>query len=61
MFQKDDIKSKIIKHHVTLEDAQEHCSDDETSSSTCTTTDGLKLTIKSGQWFDGYEEIKEEQ
>lgn len=51
---------KIVRHHfsrpnrtmktgLTLEEAQEHCSDPETSSTTA--KDGPP-----GQWFDGYTE-----
>ena len=41
---------RTIKRGLTLEEAQEHCRDPETSGSTCS---DLK---KRGQWFDGYSE-----
>jgi hypothetical protein len=41
-----------------LEEAKAHCSDPHTSSSTCTTTAGIKLAGKYGPWFDGFEAIK---
>ena len=41
---------RVIKRGLTLEEAQEHCRDPETSGSTCS---DLK---KRGQWFDGYAE-----
>ena len=41
---------RTIKRGLTLEEAQEHCRDPETSGSTCS---DLK---KRGQWFDGYTE-----
>ena len=44
---------RIIAHGLTLEEAQEHCSDPETSSSTCKNKSREK---KLGPWFDGYEE-----
>lgn len=56
---------KIIRHYqlgdnetirtgLTLEQAQTHCQDPETSSSTCTTQDGFHRTDTYGPWFDGY-------
>jgi len=41
---------------LTLEEAQEHCNDPETSSRTCTTQTGKARTRKYGAWFDGYTE-----
>ena len=46
---------QTIDTGLTLEQAQEHCSDNETSSSTCTARPGTKRTEKYGPWFDGYE------
>lgn len=42
--------SRTIKKGLTLEEAQEHCKDPETSGSTCS---DIK---KRGDWFDGYTE-----
>ncbi len=42
--------SRVIKRGLTLEEAQEHCSDPETSGFTCSDLN------KRGQWFDGYDE-----
>jgi len=39
-----------MKRGLTLEEAQEHCRNPETSGSTCSDLS------KRGQWFDGYEE-----
>ncbi len=59
-------KYKIIRHYfktktkrvihtgLTLEEAQQHCNNPETSSRTCTTSEGRKRTQKLGPWFDGY-------
>jgi len=47
--------NKVIKHGLTLEQAQEYCQDPETSSSTCTDKWHER---KFGPWFDGYEEVK---
>ncbi len=46
--------SRVIKRGLTLEEAQKHCSDPETSSSTCTTAVGKARTRRMGPWFDGY-------
>jgi len=41
---------------LTLEQAQKHCSHDETSSSTCITPANTQHTAIHGPWFDGYTE-----
>jgi hypothetical protein len=47
---------ELIKHGLTLEEAQEHCSDPETSSRTCTSEEGVQRTEERGPWFDCYYE-----
>lgn len=47
---------EVIETGLTLEEAQEHCNDPETSSSTCESAYGLALTRERGPWFDGYDE-----
>ncbi len=47
---------RTIKTGLTLEQAQAHCRDPETSSQTCTSAAGKRLTRDMGPWFDGYEE-----
>ena len=44
-----DLEPEVQRTGLTLEEAQEHCSDPETSSTTATDPEP-------GQWFDGYEE-----
>lgn len=56
MFRREGVPSKVIKRHLTLEDAQAHCQDPETSSRTATSAAAKALTEKYGAWFDGYEE-----
>lgn len=41
---------------LTLEQAQAHCQDINTSSKTAWTTSAIKRTARYGPWFDGYEQ-----
>jgi hypothetical protein len=50
------IRRRIIKKRVYLWEAQRHCGDPETSSSTCTSKTGKARTRRVGAWFDGYEQ-----
>jgi len=45
---------RTIKTGLTLEQAQAHCGDPETSSSTCTKAKNVARTRRLGPWFDGY-------
>jgi len=45
---------RVIEQGLTLEQAQAHCQDPETSSSTCTKAAGKARTRQRGPWFDGY-------
>ena len=47
-----------IKRGLTLAEAQAHCRDKETSSSTCTSRAGLARTRRTGPWFDAYDEAR---
>ena len=53
---KTSIRSRTIKTGLTLEEAQAHCSDPETSSRTCEKRVNVKRTEERGPWFDGYTE-----
>ncbi len=48
-------QSDPVKTGLTLDQAQAHCRDPETSSSTCTSSEGNRRTNALGPWFDGYE------
>ena len=52
---RDHDKSRKIKRGLTLNEAQAHCRDPETSSSTCTNAAGKRRTKQRGPWFDAYE------
>lgn len=41
---------------LSLAEAKEHCTDPETSSSSCTEADLVTMTEERGPWFDGYRE-----
>jgi hypothetical protein len=56
LFFNDDVQTKTIKTGLTLERAQSHCRDPETSSSTCEGITGIERTDKYGPWFDSYTE-----
>ena len=51
-----DRRPRTIKRGLTLEEAQTHCQDPETSSSTAKSSKKLAYTRAHGPWFDGYEE-----
>jgi hypothetical protein len=57
MYQQLDISNRTIARGLTLEEAQAHCRNPETSSSHCMTSEGKARTRRHGPWFDGY--IKE--
>ncbi len=55
-YRKGSRRRRVIDRGLTLEEARAHCSNPETSSSTCTSAAGRKRTKELGDWFDGYEE-----
>lgn len=50
--------NRTIATGLTLEAAQAHCSNPETSSKTATSSTAKARTRRSGPWFDGYSEEK---
>lgn len=46
--------SRTIIARCTLAEAQAHCQDPETSSSTATSAAARRRTRRLGPWFDGY-------
>lgn len=49
-------RKRVIKRNLSLEEAQAHCKDPETSSSTATSAKARRYTERHGRWFDGYTE-----
>ena len=47
---------RTIARGLTLEEAQAHCRNPETSSRTATSSAARARTRKMGPWFDGYTE-----
>ena len=60
-FQEEDEDNRVVKTGLTLEEAQKHCKDPETSSSTGTLGKAKYLTERYGAWFDGYTVDDEEE
>lgn len=48
---------RTIKRGLTLAEAQAHCQDPETSSSTCKSKSSKAITRRVGAWFDSYERM----
>jgi hypothetical protein len=53
---RDSSARRTILTRLSLEQAQAHCSDPETSSSTCTKAANKRRTALRGPWFDSYTE-----
>jgi hypothetical protein len=46
--------TRVVATGLTLEEAQAHCRDPETTSSTCRKAKNVRRTQQRGPWFDGY-------
>lgn len=57
-FNNRDYPARVVrgKRGLTLEEAQRHCRNPETSSRTCTKAAGIRRTRERGPWFDSYTE-----
>ncbi len=55
MYQHAATRRRTIKTGLTLDEAQAHCRDPETSSRTCKSAAGRRRTERKGPWFDGYD------
>lgn len=53
-FQDPNRDRETITRGLTLEQAQAHCNDPETSSRTATSEAAVERTKALGAWFDGY-------
>lgn len=53
-FYRDGHAPEVIRTGLSLEAAQAHCQDPETSSSTATGANAAAVTERHGPWFDGY-------
>ena len=57
-FNKPTQPKKVLKRGLTLEEAQKHCKNRETSSSTSSHAATRRAHKQGRMWFDGYEEEK---
>jgi hypothetical protein len=48
---------RVVKRGLTPEEAQAHCADPETSSTTCRKAANVRRTRARGPWFDGFDEV----
>ena len=58
LYENDDIPNEIIQTGLSLEEAQAHCRNPETSSSTATSLEAVIRTRNCGRWFDAYDLAK---
>lgn len=54
---RDSDRRDTIRRHLSLAEAQKHCRNPETSSSTATSFSAQRRTELHGPWFDSYEEM----
>ena len=51
-------RGRVILRGLTLEEAQAHCGNPETSSRTATSAKAKAITRRNGRWFDSYTEAR---
>ena len=51
-------RGRVIIRGLTLEEAQAHCSNPETSSKTATSAKARAITRRNGAWFDSYTDAR---
>ena len=56
MYFNSEYPTRTIASGLTLQEAQEHCKDPESSSRTAVRAAGKHRTRVHGPWFDGYQE-----
>lgn len=56
IYLRDKHKTRTIRKGLTLEEAQAHCSDPETRSTSATNAKARQEAERKGPWFDGYDE-----
>lgn len=57
-YESDDHDTEVVARGLTLDQAQAHCNDPATSSTTATHKEALMRTARYGRWFDGWTEEK---
>ena len=50
-------RRRVVARRLTLNEAQAHCRDPDSSSRTTTSYVGLARTRKRGPWFDGFTQV----
>ena len=51
-------RGRVLHRGLTLDEAQAHCADPETSSSTATTAKAKAITRRNGPWFDSFTDAR---
>jgi hypothetical protein len=52
----EDLNRTVVARGLTLDQAQAHCKDPETSGTTAAQAESVERTRLHGPWFDGYEQ-----
>lgn len=57
-FADDEVPAQVVAVRLSLDEAQSHCKNPQSSSATADGKTARERTAKFGAWFDGYEEEK---